>query len=570
MASLFDSFGAPASPMLSTPTRSGAMGTGDRVQSLYATPTRGGSFGVASNSASGLLLQTSPSATPERQVLSDRFIPDRGSQDLEISRFILKENATPLRSSLGGSVSGLVGGTAGASGAGGAGAASSGLLSSGSFGVAMGGNSGVVSGGGGASGARCPDFDEVPAVCEEPYVAALSRTLFQDATQNSVLGMHSTNDGNLYMPESARYERSLGVIYNENRLRNFKSRTFRVIPQTPERILDAPELLDDFYLNLLDWSALNIMTVALGNTVYLWNADTGSITQLYTCAEQNNIVTSVAFHGDGRVLAIGTHEADVQLWDTEAQKLLRTIKGHTARVGSMHWSGDVIASGSRDTTVRIHDIRDANVAQVHQGHTQEVCGIRWSPSGTQLATGGNDNLLNIWDFRHEPRQLRPMFTFRSHKAAIKAIAWNPVRPNLLASGGGTADKTLKFWNTATGSLLHSVDTKSQVCGVLWSKAGNELVSSHGYQDNQLTLWKYPSLKRTTDLTGHNSRVLHLAMSPDGQIVVSAAGDETIRFWRCFGAEPSSPQAPPSPAARKASTPSKHRQEDMSDFLDEIR
>lgn len=113
----------------------------------------------------------------------------------------------------------------------------------------------------------------------------------------------------------------------------------------------------------------------------------------------------------------------------------------------------------------------------------------------QLASGGNDNVLNIWDFRRETMECRPLFQLRQHTAAIKALAWNPVHAGLLASGGGTADKTLRFWNTSTGVCQHCVDTKSQICGALWSHSGTEIVTSHGYSDNQLTFWKYPSLRK---------------------------------------------------------------------------
>ncbi|MBA0651971.1 hypothetical protein Goklo_019261, partial [Gossypium klotzschianum] len=78
------------------------------------------------------------------------------------------------------------------------------------------------------------------------------------------------------------------------------------------------------------------------------------------------------------------------------------------------------------------------------------------------------------------------------------------------------------------------DTGSQVCSLLWSKNERELLSSHGFTQNQLTLWKYPSMVKMAELTGHTSRVLYMAQSPDGCTVASAAGDETLRFWNVFG------------------------------------
>ena len=100
--------------------------------------------------------------------------------------------------------------------------------------------------------------------------------------------------------------------------------------------------------------------------------------------------------------------------------------------------------------------------------------------------------------------------FNDHQAAVKALAWCPFQNNLLASGGGTADRCIKFWNTQNGVCLNSVDTNSQVCALQWSKHEKELLSSHGFSQNQLCLWRYPSLVKMAELRGHTSRVLHLA------------------------------------------------------------
>ena len=95
------------------------------------------------------------------------------------------------------------------------------------------------------------------------------------------------------------------------------------------------------------------------------------------------------------------------------------------------------------------------------GHKQEVCGLRWSFDGMQLASGGNDNKLFIWT----PRASAPLVRFNDHTAAVKALAWSPHQNGLIASGGGTADRCIRFWNTQTSSALSSVDTGSQVSHV---------------------------------------------------------------------------------------------------------
>lgn len=163
------------------------------------------------------------------------------------------------------------------------------------------------------------------------------------------------------------------------------------------------------------------------------------------------------------------------------------------------------------------------------GHRQEVCGLRWAPEGTMLASGGNDNVVLLWDSRISTPQHR----ITDHRAAVKALAWSPHQRGLLASGGGTADRTIRLWNALTGHQQFSLDTGSQVCNLAWAPGVNELVSTHGYSQNQIMLWSCPSMTPVATLTGHSMRVLYLAVSADGQTIVTGAGDETLRFWNVF-------------------------------------
>jgi cell division cycle 20-like protein 1 (cofactor of APC complex) len=75
-----------------------------------------------------------------------------------------------------------------------------------------------------------------------------------------------------------------------------------------------------------------------------------------------------------------------------------------------------------------------------------VCGLRWSFDQQQLASGGNDNRLNIWSLHSNT----PTFSLLKHTAAVKALAWSPHQHGLLVSGGGTADRTIRFWNSMNG------------------------------------------------------------------------------------------------------------------------
>ena len=172
--------------------------------------------------------------------------------------------------------------------------------------------------------------------------------------------------------------------------------------------------------------------------------------------------------------------------------------GHSARVGSLAWNSHVLSSGCRSGQLISHDVRQReHIISTVNAHTQEICGLKWSPDGKLLASGGNDNILNIWSTSNGSHhaQSQPLHTFTQHQAAVKALAWCPWQPQILASGGGTADRHIRFWNCNTGSCVTSVDTKSQVCSILWSTNYKELISGHGFANNQLIIWKYPGMSK---------------------------------------------------------------------------
>jgi len=147
-------------------------------------------------------------------------------------------------------------------------------------------------------------------------------------------------------------------------------------------------------------------------------------------------------------------------------KKVRTLIGHTNRVGVLNWSSTLLSTGSKDKTILNRDIRDSSqFISKYSGHKQEICGLKWSPDDQQLCSGGNDNRLLVWS----PKTTEPILKFFDHTAAVKAVAWSPNQHGLLVSGGGSADRTIRFRNTLTGETTKVVEAGSQVCSLMFSR-----------------------------------------------------------------------------------------------------
>lgn len=307
----------------------------------------------------------------------------------------------------------------------------------------------------------------------------------------------------------------------------------RKLEQQPIRVLDAPGLKDDFYLKLLDWSCKNVLAVVLEDSVYFWIGATKTVEKLCSLSEEGHLTpTSISWSNNGAHVALGTSHGEVEIWDAETSKKLRTMTGHQGRVGTSVWNRWLLTTGGRDASVVNWDVRQpAALISRNRAHKLEVCGLSWSCDEQHLASGGNDNKLCIWSLHSN----KPVAELCQHKAAVRAVAWSPDRRSVLASGGGTADGCIRVWNTSSAKQEPEacIQTRTQVCAVMWSRTSKELVSTHGYSSNAINVWAYPSLNRVASLKAHTCRVLHLAMSPDGATLVSGAADNTLRFWKMF-------------------------------------
>ena len=350
-------------------------------------------------------------------------------------------------------------------------------------------------------------------------------------------------------------EKEKNILSKENNYESDYNKIYRKIPKTPFRVLDAPNLIDDYYLNLLDWGKENIIAVALSDEIYLWNDTKAKASLLMTYTNNNsisedisnNIITSLSWMENGINLGIGLPDGIIQLWDINKKIRIREIFAHNNRVSCLSWNNNILSSGSKDRYIKNFDIR-IKVPEISKikKHKQEVCSLKYSIEGDLLASGGNDNMAYIWDIRNlknnifnflfnentnNPYEIKPYSINNLHQAAVKAMNWCPWKRHVLGTGGGSKDKSIKIYSCDCNKLIKNINTGSQVCSLIWNEKEKEIISSHGFNKNQIIIWNYEKSKKICELKGHMNRVLYMTKSPDENVICSGSGDETLRFWK---------------------------------------
>uniref|UniRef100_A0A915DXS9 Anaphase-promoting complex subunit 4-like WD40 domain-containing protein n=1 Tax=Ditylenchus dipsaci TaxID=166011 RepID=A0A915DXS9_9BILA len=301
------------------------------------------------------------------------------------------------------------------------------------------------------------------------------------------------------------HRQQANVLYSCIKPSSSVKRSRRYIAKSPERILDAPGIRDDFYANLTDWSYSNVVAVALGQAIYLWNADKGEADKLIEFDQTEAFPTLVKWSLEGKFLSIGFSDGSIKIFDVVKKACLRTISVQMHRMACGGWMRNgIMTYGTRSGRIYHHDVRvQQSLIGTFDSHSHEVCGLKWSEDERYLTSGGADAVVNVW----EKTQISGgVCTFLGMAGS-----------NMVATGGGTNDFSVRLWNLSTGTAHSSMDTFSQVTGILFNKSYKEMVTGHGNPNSGVRVWRYNSSKgfeHVADLKSHGGRVLGLCQNPD--------------------------------------------------------
>ncbi|MEG4485321.1 protein kinase domain-containing protein [Microcoleus sp. D2_18a_B4] len=256
-------------------------------------------------------------------------------------------------------------------------------------------------------------------------------------------------------------------------------------------------------------------------SIQIWDLATGK--SIRTFPGDSSTVWSVAFDSNGTRLATGTGFWRVMLWDLKTGQVIRSLD-HTASVWSVALSpdGQLVASASGDKTTKISDATTGRLIYNLPDHTDFVYSVAFTPDGKSLISASKDNKITVVDVATG----RLLTTLEGHGDAVRSVAVSPDGKTIVS---GSYDESIKIWNLETGDLIRSIKGHSDdIVSVAISPDGQFIAS--GSKDKTIKIWDFATGELLNTLTGHSDEVYVVTFSPDGKTIASGSKDNTIKLW----------------------------------------
>ncbi len=246
-------------------------------------------------------------------------------------------------------------------------------------------------------------------------------------------------------------------------------------------------------------------------------------------------VSAMAYTADGRVLATGTRNGIIRLWDTNTCQLTRVLVGHDDCVLSLAWSpdGKYLASMSSGGTIKFWDVQSALLVRTHHAYPAGGGAIAWSPDGRMIVSSDGSS-IDFWAGRTAKR----LKNKRAHDSWVTSFAWSPDGKRFAsASVHDNHPSPIKIWDAESGTVERSLQAAGGVRSVCWSPDGKIVLATTHHPKSTLQLWNVVTgepFGPPTELPGHSA--VGSVLSPDGRTLAIGAGGWTTSRVYCWHVE----------------------------------